>query len=123
MHTCVMGTGAGRVNPKWEFEHYTAVVPTPESRKGIAAFPKQIRAAKPWLAELEQRVKANLSDKPLVLVWGTKDPVFRGILQHWETAFPQAAVIRLDTASPYLQEDEPERIAEAIANAYSPNNT
>jgi haloalkane dehalogenase len=30
-----------------EFEHYLAVVPTPQSRRGIAEFPKQIRDAKP----------------------------------------------------------------------------
>ncbi len=108
-----------------EFEHYTAVVPTPQSRRGIAAFPKQISAAKAWLAELEQRVTSNLSDKPMVLVWGTKDPVFGrgGILQRWEAAFPQAEVIRLESASHYLQEDAPDQIIDAIANAYGPNNS
>ena len=36
--------------------HYEAVQPTPASRKGVAVFPCQIRAAGPWLAELERRV-------------------------------------------------------------------
>lgn len=101
-----------------EFEHYTAVVPTRESRRGIAMFPKQIRASKPWMAELEQRVTTTLGDKPILLVWGTKDPVFRGLLPRWEERFPQATVVRLESASHYLQEDEPERIAEAIVEAY-----
>ena len=53
--------------------------------------------------------------RPLLLFHGNPD---------WrETAFPQATVIRLDTASHYLQEDEPEQIAQAIADAYGPNNT
>lgn len=103
-----------------EFEHYTAVVPTPTSRRGIAEFPKQIRASAPWLAKLEERVDANLGDKPLVLVWGTKDPVFRKLLARWQSKFPHAVVIRLDTASHYLQEDEPEAIADAISAAYAP---
>ena len=106
-----------------EFEHYTAVAPAPEWRRGIAQFPKQIRAAAQWLAALEQRVEANLSDKPMLIVWGTKDPVFRAVLGSWEERFPSAEVIRLDTASHYLQEDEPERIAAAVAAAYGPDRT
>ncbi|MEM7322682.1 MAG: alpha/beta fold hydrolase [Actinomycetota bacterium] len=106
-----------------EFEHYTAVVPTPEHRRGIAQFPKQIRAAGPFLAELERRVTTVFADTPLVLIWGTKDPVFRAILPGWERRFPDATVIRLDNASHYLQEDEPNRIADAIATAYGPNRT
>ena len=106
-----------------EFDHYVSVVPTPRSRRGIAEFPKQIRAARPWLAELEQRVKSTLIDKPIVLVWGMKDPVFGrgGVLKHWEATFPQATVIRLETAEHYIQEDAPEQIVDAIANAYGPD--
>lgn len=106
-----------------EFDHYRAVVPTPSSRKGIAEFPKQIRAAKPWLAELEQRVKSNLRDKPMVLVWGMKDPAFArgGFLERWEASFPRATVIRLEAAGHYIQEDAPEEIVDAIINAYGPH--
>ena len=46
------------------------------------------------------------------------DPVFRSVLKRWEAAFPEAKVVRLDNASHYLQEDAPEEISEAIANAY-----
>ena len=103
-----------------EFEHYAAVVPTPQSRKGIAVFPKEIRAAKPWMAELEERVKSALGEKPIVLVWGMKDPAFGrgGVLERWEAEFPQANVIRLEKAGHYIQEDAPEQIVDAIANAY-----
>ncbi|MEM7341552.1 MAG: alpha/beta fold hydrolase [Actinomycetota bacterium] len=102
-----------------EFEHYTAVVPTPASRTGIAEFPKQIRAAAPWLAQLEQRVLTAFSDTPMLIVWGTRDPVFRAVLPHWERRFPNAQVTTLDGASHYLQEDEPEQIARAIAEAFA----
>jgi len=106
-----------------EFEHYLAVVPTPRSRRGIAMFPIQIRAAKSWLAELEQRVKSTLGDQPIVVVWGMKDPAFGGgVLEQWEAAFPQATVIRLEAAGHYIQEDAPEQIADAIATAYGPDS-
>ena len=106
-----------------EFEHYTAVAPTPEHRRGIAEFPKQIRAAAPFLADLEQRILDRFSDTPMLLIWGTKDPVFRAILPGWQERFPHADVIRLDDASHYLQEDRPGAIADAIAAAYAPTLT
>jgi len=43
-----------------EFAHYTEVVPTPDSREGIAEFPKEILASHPWLGELEGRVATTL---------------------------------------------------------------
>lgn len=105
-----------------EFDHYIAVVPTPQSRRGIAVFPKQIRAARPWLTELERRVESTLSEKPIVLVWGMKDPAFGrfGVLERWQAAFPQAKVTRLEDAGHYIQEDAPEQIVDAIADAYGP---
>ncbi len=108
-----------------EFNHYAAVVPTPESRTGIAVFPKEILASKPWMADLEQRVESTLSDKPMVLIWGMKDPAFGrdDVLNRWKSAFPQAEVIRLDDAGHYIQEDAPEQIAAAIAAAYGPDIT
>jgi haloalkane dehalogenase len=104
-----------------EFDHYLGVVPTPESRTGIAVFPRQIRAAKPWMVGLEQRVKATLSAKPIVLVWGMKDPAFGrgGVLERWQAAFPQAIVIRLEAAGHYLQEDAPGEIVAAISEAFA----
>lgn len=55
-----------------EFAHYTEVVPTPDSRAGIAEFPKQILDANPWLAELEERVEEHLADKPMLLIFGAR---------------------------------------------------
>ncbi len=105
-----------------EFNHYAAVVPTPESRKGIAVFPREIRGAEPWLAQLERRVATSLADKPIVLVWGMKDPAFGRdqVIARWADTFPQATVIRLEDAGHYIQEDAPERIVDAIASAYAP---
>jgi haloalkane dehalogenase len=105
-----------------EFDHYIAVVPTPESRRGIAVFPKQIRAAKPWMSELEERVESTLTDKPMVLIWGMKDPAFgsSAVLGRWESTFPHAEAIQLPEAGHYIQEDAPQQIVDAIAKAYLP---
>ncbi len=104
-----------------EFNHYRAVVPTPRSRTGIAVFPKQIRGAKAWLGQLEWRVDAHLWDRPMVLIWGMKDPAFgkEGIIQRWVRTFPRAKVVRLDDAGHYIQEDAPNQIVDAIREAYA----
>jgi pimeloyl-ACP methyl ester carboxylesterase len=49
-------------------------------------------------------------------------PVFRRILKRWEVAFPEAEVVRLDNASHYLQEDAPEEIVAATAEAFGPGS-
>ena len=51
------------------------------------------------------------------------DPAFGrgGFLERWEATFPQATVIRLETAGHYIQEDAPEQIVDAIADAYGPD--
>jgi haloalkane dehalogenase len=99
-----------------EFAHYTDVVPTPESRAGIAEFPKQIVDARPWLADLEPRVRANLVDKPVVLVFGRKDPALarKGVIARWQKTFPEADLISLPEAGHYFQEDAPEAVVDAI---------
>jgi haloalkane dehalogenase len=104
-----------------EFDHYRSVVPTPESRRGIAEFPKQILDARPWLAEVEVAAQA-LTEKPILLLWGMKDPAFgRGnFLARWQEAFPEATLLRLPDAGHYIQEDAPQEIAEAILAKFAP---
>ena len=104
-----------------EFDHYVAVVPTERSRRGIAEFPKQIRDAEHWLAELEERVEGTLKGMPVVLVWGMKDPAFGrgGILERWQETFPTARVLRLKSAGHYIQEDAPDEISRAITDAFA----
>ncbi|MEX1295610.1 MAG: alpha/beta fold hydrolase, partial [Candidatus Limnocylindrales bacterium] len=99
-----------------EFAHYTEVVPTRASRQGIAEFPRQIRGAGPWLAELEQRVNATLTDRPTLLVQGRKDPAFGSdrTLERWRSTFPDHRVLVLPEAGHYIQEDDPEAIVDAI---------
>ena len=103
-----------------EFAHYVEVVPTPESREGIAVFPGEILRAHPWLAELETRVAATLADKPVVLMFGRKDPALASdaIIDHWKQQFPDATYIDLPNAGHYIQEDAPDEINGAIRAAF-----
>jgi haloalkane dehalogenase len=103
-----------------EFAHYTDVVPTPESRDGIAVFPIEIMRSHPWLGELETRVAETLAGKPVVLMFGRKDPALASdaIIDRWRKQFPDATYIDLPEAGHYIQEDAPDEIVEAIRAAF-----
>jgi haloalkane dehalogenase len=96
------------------------VVPTPESREGIAVFPIEIMRSHPWLAELETRVAVVLADKPVVLLFGRKDPALGSdaIIDRWRAHFPHATSIDLPEAGHYIQEDAPDDIVRAIREAF-----
>lgn len=98
-------------------EHYRGVQPTPESRRGIAEFPKQIRAARPLLERLASDVPSRLGSKPALLIWGMKDPVFplASTIGKLLDAFPNNVVKLLPHAHHFIQEDAPEMIADAIS--------
>ena len=104
-----------------EKQHYRAVQPTPASRRGVAVFPRQIRGAGPWLADLETRVPQALGDKPVLLVWGMRDFAFKpGVfLPRWQETFPDHTLVELPKAKHYIQEDAPDEIAEAIVKRFA----
>ncbi len=101
-------------------EHYRAVQPNPEARKGVAEMPKQIMAAHPLLARLADEVPAKLGAKPALLVWGMKDFAFRPgpTLPHMRAAFPDHVLVELPDAKHFIQEDAPDEIAAAITERF-----
>ena len=94
---------------------YTDPFPTPESRKPTWIFPRQIRKARPWLAEIESQLP-KLSDIPAQIVWGTHDdpgfPVNEMI--KWQGFLKKHETETLDSASHSVQEDRPDRVAASI---------
>lgn len=95
--------------------HYREALPTPRSRAGVAAFPRQLMEASAWLGDLEDAVQEKLSNVPLLLTWGVHDIAFsKHYLERFREDFRVAQVRRLD-AKHYIQEDAPGEIATAIA--------
>lgn len=95
-------------------EHYREVMPTPKSRIGAAELTVQLFEASSWLASLERRVREQLANVPLLLLWGLHDIAFpRRFMERFREDFRVVHVHRLD-AKHYIQEDAPGEIAEAI---------
>ncbi len=101
-------------------QHYRGVQPTPAARRGIAEFPKQIRAARPLLERLAHEVPGQLGSKPALFVWGMEDPAFplASTLSRLQDTFPDNVVVRLPHANHFIQEDAPDAIAEAILKRF-----
>ncbi len=112
--------GVARKLSEDEMGHYRAVQPTPESRAGVAEFPRQLVAAGPWLGDLARQVPAVLAEKPLLLVWGMKDFAFhpRWALPRWQSTFSDHVLVELPNAKHFIQEDAPAEIAEAIRDRF-----
>jgi haloalkane dehalogenase len=95
---------------------YRGPFPTPASRVPTAVFPREILDSRPFLAEIEQRLP-QLSDRPALLVWPTKDVAFGDReRKRWEQLFPDHQTVVLEGAGHYIQEDAPEEIVTAIRN-------
>ncbi|WP_181720215.1 haloalkane dehalogenase [Nocardia gipuzkoensis] len=104
-----------------EADHYRAVQPTAEARRGLAVMPGEIRAARPLLERLARDVPALLGDKPTLLIWGMRDMVFRpnACIPRMRAAFANVEVVELPHARHFIQEHEPDAIAAAIAKRFS----
>jgi haloalkane dehalogenase len=95
---------------------YRGPFPTPESRRPIHVFPREILASRPFLTEVERGL-APLGELPALIVWPTKDVAFRDRERRiWEAKFPQHRTVILDGAGHYIQEDGAEEIVEAIGS-------
>jgi haloalkane dehalogenase len=103
-----------------EMDHYRAVQPSPEARKGVAVFPRQILAAGPWLGELESKMPQALGGKPVLLIWGMRDRAFgsQQVIDRWRSDYPDAELITLPDANHFIQEDAPQEITAAVLNSF-----
>ncbi|WP_433628790.1 alpha/beta fold hydrolase [Nocardia sp. CA-120079] len=93
---------------------YRGPFPTPESRKPVHVFPREILGSATFLAEVEQGLEA-VRDRPALLVWGTKDVAFRAPeRRRWQQLFADHRTVLLDGAGHYIQEDAADEIVAAV---------
>ncbi|MGH9382611.1 MAG: alpha/beta fold hydrolase, partial [Thermoanaerobaculia bacterium] len=117
----IMPTGLGRKLSDAEMEHYRAVQPTPEARLGVAEFPRQLRAAGPWLAELATDVPRALGAKRVLVTYPMRDFAFpyKRNVPRMQEAFSDIEIVKLERAKHYFQEEAHEQVAEAIRARFS----
>ncbi|MHA7662019.1 alpha/beta fold hydrolase [Metapseudomonas otitidis] len=103
-----------------EMQHYRAVQPTAAARVGLAEFPRQLRAADPWLAELAAAVPRVLGDRPLLITFPMRDALFRyeQVVPRMRAAFRDVDVVQLYGAKHFFQEDAADRVVAAVMHRF-----
>jgi haloalkane dehalogenase len=117
----LLPSGVDRKLSPEEMEHYRRVQPTPESRVGVAEFPRQIVAATPWLAQLADAVPRELGAKRVLITFPMRDVAFRpdDVLPRMRQAFSDAQIVELPQAKHYFVEDAPDEVSEAIVGRFA----
>jgi haloalkane dehalogenase len=94
--------------------HYLGVFPTPENRVAPWVLARELIGSSVWYDELWSR-RARLRDKPMLIVWGMKDPAFTPrFLRKWGEAFPDADVVTLPDAGHFVTEEASGEVANAV---------
>jgi haloalkane dehalogenase len=100
---------------------YRAPHPSWSSRTPILVFPREIPSGpegpvSDLCAGIEEGLKRDFAAKPVKIAWAMKDIAFtKEVLELlWMETFPEAAVMRLEDAGHYLQEDAHERIVPTL---------
>lgn len=95
-------------------EAYRGPFPSPQSRRPMHVLPREVLASRPFLADIERRLPV-ISDRPVLIVWPTKDVAFREAeRRRWEQIFPDHRTVILNGAGHYIQEDAPQEIITAM---------
>jgi haloalkane dehalogenase len=106
--------GLAKPVPLDVLDAYLAPWREPSRRTAAVIAPRQLIRASPFLREVEGNL-SRLSDRPALIVWGTKDFAFREAERtRFERIFQAHKTVLLDDASHFLQEDAGERISNLI---------
>ena len=90
-------------------------------RTPVTIFPRELIAASPFLRTVE-RGMVDLKEYKALIVWGEQDFAFREPeRRRFEFYFPDHSTLLLPNASHFLQEDAPDEIAQALRQAFPPN--
>lgn len=100
--------------PKPILAHYTRPFADRTQREGALAFARSLLYDQAWFEELWNQRRA-IADTPVLFIWGMKDPVIRHHhLTKFESGFPRAKTLKLETSGHFPQEEQPDRVAGAI---------
>jgi pimeloyl-ACP methyl ester carboxylesterase len=102
-------------------KHFTRPFGSKPERYGALAFAHSLLNDQPWFGEMWDR-REVLRDKPMLLIWGMQDKfVTAKHLRKFEGGFPASVSVQLEQCGHFPQEEEPERVIEAIQEFLSEN--
>ena len=103
--------------------HYSKPFNGHKEQGGTVAFARSLVNDQEWFQELWDK-KDAISDKPVQLVWGMKDPIVKlHNLEKFQKGFPNSNTLELETAGHFPHEEVPERVTDAIAGFLETNGS
>lgn len=97
-------------------KHYTMPFKKSGSREGTIAFARSLLTDQHWFETLWNN-RRLLSDKPVLVIWGMKDPMIKtSYLQKFKMGFENVSVVELESCGHFPQEEEPVQVAKAISD-------
>ena len=91
--------------------HYAGPLATPDERMGAWGCARALLGAGPWYEQLWAQRHA-LREKPMLLVWGMKDPAFGpSYLDRWRREFPDAQVHAIPSSGHFVPEEASMEVA------------
>ena len=102
-------------------KQYTKPFANKAQRNGTLAFAKSLLNDQEWFEEIWNR-KQSISSKPILLIWGMKDPVIKPhYLDKFLNGFTNSKAIKLETIGHFPQEEQPDQVASEIKNLLTEN--
>lgn len=93
---------------------YAGPFPTPASREPVRVLPREIRTARPFLADLASHLPA-IADKPSLLLWGDRDIAFKEPdRQRWRALLTNRRDHTLVGAGHFWQDDAGEEASAVL---------
>jgi pimeloyl-ACP methyl ester carboxylesterase len=103
--------------------HYTRPFANKSQRYGALAFARSLLNDQDWFEELWSKKEA-LGSKPMLLIWGMKDPVVKpSYLEKFILGFPHASVIKLETCGHFPQEEQAGGVVKALQEFLNKHQT
>jgi len=95
--------------------HYAAPLATPDERMGAWACARALLGAGPWYERLWAQ-RGRLRARPMLLLWGLKDPAFGPTyLERWRREFPEAHALTFPSSGHFVPEEVPSQVAPLLA--------
>jgi len=95
-------------------KQYTKPFADKTQRNGALSFAKSLLNDQNWFEELWNKRYA-ISDKPTLFIWGMKDSVIKPHnLEKFQSGFTNFKTVELETSGHFPQEEQPEKVANAI---------
>ena len=102
--------GSRRVLTATIHRHYAGPLGTPDERMSAWACARALLGASEWYEELWAQ-RERLRGKPMLLLWGMKDPTFGpAYLERWRGEFPHAEVHPIPSCGHFVPEEAPDEV-------------